>query len=387
MVEGSPNHEYYLYAAPSQREAIQLPARDVHWRPVELTSIAPGQANGSAHALSLADRVRLWRAVRQGVKRDRLRTFFLPSLRTWFPTPLALPSVVAVHDPDPGDAARRGFERAGERRAFRLSARLAAGRARALVCPGEFVAERLAENCGVARGAHPGKIRVARPAPSATFRAPASPEDVAAGRGRANLPGGARTLLYVGGFGGQENVAALVRAHALLARRRERPPYLVLVGDGGASSSPSQVADLRVLARAGGSEAHVRWLEGLGERELRGLVADAVCCVQPGYADGLALAAVDAAAQGTPSVATIQGSAAELLGGATLPCDPFDPATPVEGLERLIDGAALRGQLGARAREAALALDWKSAARELVVALADVSRIARFPLLPWVASD
>ena len=163
-------------------------------------------------------------------------------------------------------------------------------------------------------------------------------------------------FLFVGSDWERKNGDAVVRAFVQV---RERFPAarLDLVG-----------AHPRV--EAAGVAGH-GWLS-LDDRDQRGrldrLFEEATCFVLPSRYEPSAIAYVEAAAGGIPSIGSTVGGAASLIGDGGCVVDPADHAALLEAMLALADGEAARAA-GARALARAHRFTWPEVARRIIAAL------------------
>jgi glycosyltransferase involved in cell wall biosynthesis len=158
-------------------------------------------------------------------------------------------------------------------------------------------------------------------------------------------------VLYAGRLSEEKGILDFVEATEGLAR--------VVVGDG---PLRDRVPD--ALGFVGSVELHEQF-----ERA-------AVVCV-PSRREGYGVIAREAMAHGRPVVATAAGGLADAVedGVTGILVPPADPAALRAAIEKLLGDAALRGELGANARERAQqAYSWARAAGSLLAAYADVVR-------------
>jgi glycosyltransferase involved in cell wall biosynthesis len=128
----------------------------------------------------------------------------------------------------------------------------------------------------------------------------------------------------------------------------------------------------------------------VGEAEKNRLLRESWVLAMPSVKEGWGLAVMEAAAQGTPTVASRSGGLAESVvdGETGVLADDYDEF--VAGLRRVLASPALRERLGAAARERAAGFRWEdtAAAFEVVLVRAaqpapDVEGVLREPdLLP-----
>lgn len=199
----------------------------------------------------------------------------------------------------------------------------------------------------VARGVPGGTIRVIHPGVDAVrFRPdPAVP--------RAEAP----TFVYVGRLKRYKGLDVAIRALALA--RAERPDLRLLVAGSG-DHRPA----LEVLARELGLEEAVRFLGFVGEAEKIRLFRTAWANVFPSPKEGWGITVIEAAACGTPSIASDSpGLRDSVRAGVTGLLAPHgDAAALARRLLELAADPALVARLGAAARRHAEALSWDAAA-------------------------
>jgi glycosyltransferase involved in cell wall biosynthesis len=146
-------------------------------------------------------------------------------------------------------------------------------------------------------------------------------------------------------------------------------PPLVIAGshEGPYPSAIEAVAD-RVAVL--GLEGTVRLPGFVADRVLACLYTGALAAIVPSLSEGFGLAAVEAAACGTPVVLSDLGAHRETLGEAALFFPPGDAIALRDRLEVLLEEPRERDARGFRAREAAAHLSWQETARGLFGLLA-----------------
>jgi glycosyltransferase involved in cell wall biosynthesis len=103
---------------------------------------------------------------------------------------------------------------------------------------------------------------------------------------------------------------------------------------------------------------------------LERLFAEATCFVMPSHSEASAIAYVEAAAAGLPSIGTSAGGSAYLIGDGGLIVDPGDDDALLDAMRRLAEPetAAL---MGAAAKQRSRLFTWEAVARRLLGALED----------------
>jgi alpha-1,3-rhamnosyl/mannosyltransferase len=210
-------------------------------------------------------------------------------------------------------------------------------------------------------------------APADAYRPSESPEAVRTVARRAGVPDGAQWFAYVGGFNPHKHVDVLVRAHAIVARALAGdPPHLVLVG-ATSEAFHGAVETVREAVRVADTAALVHWAGYVADEDLRHLLSGALALVLPSECEGFGLPAVEAAACGTPVVATTQSPLPSLLAGGGTFVPPRDEHQLASAMRELASNEAERKAMGARARAAAGALTWDAAARNTLSALREAA--------------
>ncbi len=364
MAALAPEHTFVCFVDERANAVFELRAPNVA-REVVAQRQSPTLAAAANGNRSLGDMLRLTRAVR----RARLDAFFSPSVYTYFPLPPGLPAVVTVHDAIADRFPELTLPGRRARLFWRLKVGLALMQARLILTVSDFAADDIERVLHVRQD----RLRVALEAPAPAYHRPASAGEIAAAAAAHGLPAGAAWFVYVGGFNPHKNIDVLVRAHAALVREAPgAPPHVVLVGpnDDVFHADRQRIQD---IVRELGTEPLVHWPGFLPDEELRLIHAGARALVLPSVCEGFGLPAVEAAACGTPVVATTQSPLPQLLAGGGLFVPPGDLVALTEALARLSGDPALRDDLGARARDRARSLTWDRGARAALAAIAEVA--------------
>jgi alpha-1,3-rhamnosyl/mannosyltransferase len=336
---------------------------------VEVVRVAqtrsPTEAASSDGNRSVGDMLRLSRAV----SRERLDVFFSPTVYTYFPLPPTLPAVITFHDAIADRFPTLTLPSLRARLFWRAKVRLALAQSRLVLTVSDYAARDIEQTLGVPKS----RLRVAVEAAAEVYRPSESAADIAAIATRVGVPNGARWFIYVGGFNPHKHVDLLVRAHAKLVSESRNPPLLVLVGE--ASQDPFHGATAHVQATIAecGTAAHVRWTGYLSDADLRHLLTGAIALALPSECEGFGLPAVEAAACGTPVVATTESPLPQLLEGGGFFVKPRDVDGLTSALRTLDQDRETRDRMGKQALARAQELSWARAARAALSALREVA--------------
>lgn len=353
MVRQAPEDEFLFFVDDRAAERLDLESDNLTVVHVD-QSESPTRAAAANGSRRVSDMLRLTRAVR----RERPDVFFSPSVYSYFPLPTRQRAVVAIHDVIAERYPDLTLPTVRSRLFWRMKVGLALRQARIILTVSDFSARGIHEFLQVPIS----RIRVAGEAPAVAYR-PSEPEDIRAAATRLELPEDARWFIYVGGFNPHKRVTSLVRAHARVVHdERERAPYLLLVGDAGGDAFHQDVERIRETIDEVGTADRVLWPGFVPDEELRHLHSGALALVLPSEAEGFGLPAVEAAACGTPVVATTQSPLPDLLKGGGIFVSPGDQETLDGALRLLSKDARLRGEMGRRGLAAARALTWDAGA-------------------------
>ncbi|HUF30747.1 MAG TPA: glycosyltransferase family 1 protein [Gemmatimonadaceae bacterium] len=365
MVAVSPADEFIFFADPLS--ADQLPQNSPNVRVVRVEQrVAPAVAAASDGSRSLGDMLRFSRAV----ARERPDVFFFPSVYSYFPLVPGQRAVVTVHDAIAERYPELTLPSARARMFWKAKVWLALRQSRVVLTSSNYSAREIASVIGV----RPDRIRIVGAAPAATYQPSRNAMESSAMAARYGVPEGASWFTYVGGFNPHKNVDALVRAHAVVAAKHNgKAPYLLLVGTISEDVFHSDQNHIReTVARAGTSEL-VRWTGFVSDEDLRHLHSGATALVLASQSEGFGLPAVEAAACGTPVIATTASPLPELLAGGGYFVAPRDEAALARAMTALLDDPGQRETFGACARERAASLSWARGAERTLDALREAA--------------
>jgi alpha-1,3-rhamnosyl/mannosyltransferase len=364
MVGHAPDDEFLFFVDQRAHECFDLEGDNVRVELVELKE-SPVFAAAAHRSRRLSDMLRLTRAVR----RQKPDVFFSPSVYSYFPLPPGQRAVVAIHDVIADRYPHLTLPTARARLFWKLKVGLALQQAKLILTVSDYSARAIHEFLGVPRS----NIRVAAEAPAEVYR-PSDEHEIRTVAKELGLPDGARWFVYVGGFNPHKRVTSLVWAHArVVAEERDSAPYLLLVGDPGSDAFFKNTDRIKEVIEEAGTAHKVLWTGFVPDDELRHVHSGALALVLPSEAEGFGLPAVEAAACGTPVIATNQSPLPELLKGGGIFVAPGDQETLEGALRLLSKDEALRARMGGHALDGARALSWETGARAALAAIREVA--------------
>src|SRR5829696_2790976 len=364
LVELDPDTDYIFFIDEQSADAAELPAGGRERR-VQLKA-PPSEAAAAGSSRSLADLLRLTRAVRQ----DRLDVFLFPSVYTYFPV-LGTPTVVGLHDTIVESLPELTVPSRRERAAARLKHRVAVRRASRLFTVSQASREAIAAHFTIPEE----KVCLVSEASDPIFR-PRSGAGLVAGLAEVGLEEDERYFLYAGGISPHKNVETLIDAYAQARTDgTESPPLLVLVGDLDSETYLSSARSVRERIARHGLAADIRLPGFVSDEVLACLYSGATAVVIPSLAEGFGLPAVEAAACGAAVALSDLPPHRETLGTAAL----FFPPTDVDALATILGclsaDETLRSGVAEAASEAVSGLTWDAAAAELRLLIHEAARL------------
>ena len=366
MVASAAEDEWVCFVDERAAGGFELEAPNLRLVRVE-QSESPTRAASADSSRSPGDVLRFTRAV----WREHTDVFFSPSVYTFFPLPPRMPALVAIHDAIPERFPELTLPSRRARWFWRAKVRLALAQARLVLTVSGYSARELQRVLGL----DPGRIRIAQPAPSEEYAPAPQAEALAAAAGH-GVAEGEPWFMYVGGFNPHKRVESIVQAHAQVVRAGRHRPHLLLVGSLTDDVFHENVRQIREAVAAGGTEDLVHWTGFLPDSELRCLHSGATALLLVSESEGFGLPAVEAAACGTPVIATTESPLPEILAGGGIFVRPGDRAGIAAAMGQLLDEPAVRQAIGAAALRGARALDWDASAATALAALAETAPAA-----------
>jgi glycosyltransferase involved in cell wall biosynthesis len=363
MAASAPGDEFVCFLDPLSETSFGVGLPNIRKVVVSDIREAPVRAASAATSRSLHDMLRLTNAVRAA----RLDVFFSPAVYSYFPLPPGLRAVVTIHDAIPEKFPDLTLPSWRARLFWKLKVRLAIMQARRILTVSDYAANDLVRILGIPRD----RIAVATEAASATFY-PAAGESLTPAL--AHLVGDRRWFTYVGGFNPHKNVPVLIRAHAAVSRELGNvAPILLLVGTRNRDEFFSEVPTILSEIERQGTGSLVKWTGFLEDDILRSIHSRSVGLILPSDTEGFGLPAVEAAACGSPIIATRESPLPELLAGGGFFLAPRDENALMSAMRDLATNDELHRRLGQAALERARRLTWEHSA---AAALASIREAA-----------
>lgn len=251
---------------------------------------------------------------------------------------------------------------------LQIGTRISARRAERILTISESTKRDIVHLLGVPEN----KIDVAMPGVNPEFFQTISPDALQAFRRAQNLP--EKFVLYLGTREPRKNIPALLRAFALLKRRKKFPHRLVLAGGRGwmddAIARVARETDMQDEILLPGFVPHA---------ELPFWYHAADVFVYPSQYEGFGMPALEALASGTPVITSNVSSLPEAVGNAALLVNPASPQEIADALARILTDDALRQELKTRGVEHARQFTWARAAHVTAQCYRAALGVARQP--------
>jgi D-inositol-3-phosphate glycosyltransferase len=223
-------------------------------------------------------------------------------------------------------------------------------------------------------GADRGCVSVIPPGVDTTVFAPVAGPEL---RQRLGVDAQEKVVLFTGRLERLKGVEILVRAlAAILDGRTERDVRLIVLGADSSNGvleagfHGAERARLAALAVEVGVDDRVDFLGTVNHEDLPAFYSLADVCAVPSYSESFGLVAVEAAACGTPVVASRIGGLRQLvLDGITgYTIVGHEPLAWADAIRRVIDDPNARAVMGSAARRLAQSYSWESSADALLTA-------------------
>lgn len=359
------NHNEYFIVADEETAGepdfpAQIPARIVrlHERPT--------QAAGAGRNRRPADMMRLGAAAR----REPCDIFFFSSVYTYYPYFGPGRVLVAFHDAIPEHHPAEVFPDPRSRLFWQAKTWLARREASRIMTVSEHARRELAAVFSLPEQSIAVVSEAAGDVFLRAFDLPPDPT-VSVPYG---LKGGQRYLIYLGGFGPHKNLRRLLDVYTELHRQLlDETPALLLIGDFEKDAFLSIAPELRERTGADGIGGLIHFPGFVPDEALATLLRGALALLLPSLREGFGLPAVEAAATGTPVIATIHSPLPEVLAGGGLFIDPLDSTALLNSMVLFVRDEQSRRRMGMEARARAALLSWENSARDLMALFAEMA--------------
>jgi glycosyltransferase involved in cell wall biosynthesis len=323
-------------------------------------------AAGADSRRSLSD---MW-AVARAVRRAQVDLIYFPTDYSYVPFYMNVPRIVTIHDAISELFPELVFPTLRSKMFYRAKERMGIRQARLLITVSEYSRRQLMKKLKIP----PARLRVVSEAADSIFRPLERPTESEA-FARRGVPVGVKCLVYVGGFSPHKNLFMLLEVvRELLNRDAFQDLRLVLVGDYTGDSFFSCYKQLAERVARDRLEGRVLFTGRLEDEDLVVLLNRADALILPSFCEGFGLPGVEAAACGTPVVATTESPLPELLGEGAIAVEPGDRMGWLGALERVLTDKALRVRMREAGLAAANRMSWKNSARQLLSVFDEVQR-------------
>jgi D-inositol-3-phosphate glycosyltransferase len=214
-------------------------------------------------------------------------------------------------------------------------------------------------------GGEPGRIRIVPPGVDHAFFGPGHRPQA---RRALGLPLSGRLLLFVGRIQPLKRADVAIETLAELSESGDEPYRLVVVGGPSGPHGEKSLQSLHDAADARGVRDHVHFLAPQPHELLSSYYRAADVCIVPSRSESFGLVALEAAACGTPVVASAVGGLTTLVdhGHTGYLVDDPDPVAYAAAVRRTFDEPLAAERLSTASVLRARRYTWRAAARTLV---------------------
>jgi D-inositol-3-phosphate glycosyltransferase len=222
-----------------------------------------------------------------------------------------------------------------------------------------------ADQIALLYGGDPGRIRIVPPGVDHAFFGPGHRPQA---RRALGLPVDGRLLLFVGRIQPLKCADVAIEALAELLETGREPYRLVVVGGPSGPHGEKSLQRLYDVADARGVREHVHFIDPQPHELLSSYYRAADVCVVPSRSESFGLVALEAAACGTPVVASAVGGLTTLVdhGHTGFLVDDADPVAYAAAVRRVFDEPLAAERFSTASVLRARRYTWRAAARTLV---------------------
>ncbi|MGA2473087.1 MAG: glycosyltransferase [Acidimicrobiales bacterium] len=222
-----------------------------------------------------------------------------------------------------------------------------------------------ADQIALLYGGDPGRIRIVPPGVDHAFFGPGHRPQA---RRALGLPVDGRLLLFVGRIQPLKCADVAIETLAELLETEREPYRLVVVGGPSGPHGEKSLQGLYDVADARGVREHVHFIDPQPHELLSSYYRAADVCVVPSRSESFGLVALEAAACGTPVVASAVGGLTTLVdhGHTGFLVDDADPIAYAAAVRRVFDEPLAAERFSTASVLRARRYTWRAAARTLV---------------------
>ncbi|MCI0396179.1 MAG: glycosyltransferase family 4 protein [Chloroflexi bacterium] len=363
------SHDYVFFVDQHTQATWPLPAG------AQVVTVATSEAPTIAASANGRRSARDILAMSRAVARLPLDVLFYPTVYTYFPVVTRAKIVLGIHDVIAEEYPHLIFPNYRQRFLWRAKSWMAHHQADYIVAVSEHARE------GIIRrfGWNPDRVWVVGEAPDPIFRPITDQAALRPALARQGLAPEARFIICLGGLNPHKNLGILFEALAELHRQTAYADLqLILVGPAEEDSFTPGVAQARQMVAGLGLEGIVRFTGYLPDEEVACLLSAARLLVMPSVNEGFGLGAVEAAACGTPVVATRNSPLPRLLTGGGLFIDPRRPGELRIAVAELLEDEHRWQEMSRVALEQARKLTWEYAAGQFLELLAAIEEVHEY---------
>jgi len=363
LSDSSDPHQYIFFVDDQTQSKWTLPERAEVV--TVMTSEAPTKAATSESRRSMRD---LW-AMTSAVSGKDLDAFFFPSVYTYFPIIGQANVILGIHDVIPELFPKLVFPERKQRTLWQSKGWLARRQANYILTVSEYAKASIIRQFNW----DPDRVWVVGEAPDPVFQ-PISDENLLKQTlERHGLKQDSRYIICLGGLNPHKNLGTLFE---ILSKLHQEPEYrdvqLVLVGPAEDDSFTPGVTQARQAVDTLGIRDIVHFTGFIPDNDVVCLLNAAQALVMPSLEEGFGLGAVEAAACGTPVVATRNSPLPQILDGGGLFIDPEKPEELLNALVEILCDKSRGKQMGINALAKARELSWDRSAGQFRELLANI---------------
>lgn len=290
-----------------------------------------------------------------------LDILFFPSLHTFFPVLTQAVTLIGIHDVLPEVYGDQVFPNRKRLLLWRIKSWLARLQADHIITVSHYSKKGIIEEFNW----DPGRISIISEAPAESFKPINDKVTTKKLLIRLGIKPETRFLVYLGGVNPHKNVAKLVEALGGIRKMNPNENIeLLIVGPLSDDNFNPGLGELKKYILSEKLDRTVHLIDFLPDDELALLLSSAEIFLLPSSMEGFGLGAVEAAACGTPVVATKHSPLPQLLEGGGIFVDPNDGEELFSAILKLLQEEDLRNKMGRAALEKAKELTWQKSANQ-----------------------